>query len=172
MRSLDNIEEVQYLIVRLTTISQFLPHLVDKTRLMTILLKKSIIFTWGKECQEKFDQLKQMLASPLSYARWIPSYPYSYTQPQGNTQSLQPSSKRKMETKTNILCHSNSVRPRNLVLDRWWGSPILGNHDQKFKTLFSKSPVHRQYQLPYPKNTLKAWLGEKVVILVSRVIHV
>lgn len=64
MRSPKNVKEVQWLIWRLTTISRFLPWLTYKSHLMIRLLQKSTKFFWDDRCQEKFEQLKQVLASP------------------------------------------------------------------------------------------------------------
>jgi len=64
MRSPTNFKEVQCLIGRLTAISRFLPKLVEKTGPMIKLLKKSAKFAWYETCQQKFDQLKQLLTIP------------------------------------------------------------------------------------------------------------
>jgi len=64
MRSPNNVKEVQRLVGRLTTIARFLPKLADKTKPMVKLLKKSAMFEWNKTCQNNFDQLKQLLATP------------------------------------------------------------------------------------------------------------
>jgi len=65
MRSPTNIKEIQRLIGRLTTISQFLARFANKIRPMIRLLKKSAKFAWGEECQKMFDQLKEILSSPM-----------------------------------------------------------------------------------------------------------
>jgi len=46
-----NVKEVQRLVGRLTTISCFLPKLVDKTKPMIKLLKKSAKFAWDETYQ-------------------------------------------------------------------------------------------------------------------------
>ena len=65
MSSPNNVKEVQRLVGRLTTIARFLPKLVDKTKPMVNLLKKSTKFEWNETCQTNFDQLKLLLATPL-----------------------------------------------------------------------------------------------------------
>ena len=64
MRSPANVKEVQRLVGRLTAISRFLPKLAEKTKPMINLLKKSSKFEWSVACQENFDQLKLLLATP------------------------------------------------------------------------------------------------------------
>jgi len=64
MRSPNNVKEVQRLVRRLTVIARFLPKLADKTKPMINLLKKSTKFEWNETCQQNFDQLKQILATP------------------------------------------------------------------------------------------------------------
>lgn len=59
--------EVQQLIGRFKVIYRFLPQLVDKTRPMIRLLKKSTKFVWDDQCQVKFEQLKQVLIISLVY---------------------------------------------------------------------------------------------------------
>jgi len=63
MRSPTNVKEVQRLVGRLTTITRFLLKLADKTKPMINLLKKSAKFE-NATCQENFDQLKLLLATP------------------------------------------------------------------------------------------------------------
>ena len=56
MRSRTNIKEVQRLVGRLTTMSKFLPKLVDKTRPIIHLLKKSTKFAWNDQCKHVFQR--------------------------------------------------------------------------------------------------------------------
>jgi len=65
MKSLNNMKEVQRLIGRLTIISRFLPRLANKTKPMMKLLKKSTKFVWDNTCQERFKELKKLLALAL-----------------------------------------------------------------------------------------------------------
>jgi len=58
MGSPANIKEIQRLIGRLTTISRFFPKLVDNTRPMIQLLKKSEKFACDEEYQEMFEEVK------------------------------------------------------------------------------------------------------------------
>jgi len=67
MRNPNNVKEVERLIGRLIIISRFLLRLADKTKPMIKLLKNSIKFVLDNTCQEKFEELKKLLASPLSY---------------------------------------------------------------------------------------------------------
>ena len=50
---------------RLTAISRFLPKLAYKTKPMIKLLKKSTKFVWDETCEQNFDNLKQLLTTPL-----------------------------------------------------------------------------------------------------------
>ena len=65
MRSPTNVKEVQRLVGRLTAISRFLPKLAYKTKPMIKLLKKSTKFVWDETCEQNFDNLKQLLTTPL-----------------------------------------------------------------------------------------------------------
>lgn len=58
-RNPNNVKEVQRLIERKTTISQFLPKLMDKARHMIKLLRKSIKFVQDDECHARFKQLNK-----------------------------------------------------------------------------------------------------------------
>ena len=60
----NNVKEVQRLVGRLTAIARFLSKLADKTKPMVNLLKKSAKFERNETCQQNFDQVKQLLATP------------------------------------------------------------------------------------------------------------
>jgi len=65
MRSPTSVKKVQHLIGRLTTISRFLPKLVEQIQPSILLLKKSAKFTWNDDCEQIFQKLKTTLTSPL-----------------------------------------------------------------------------------------------------------
>nr|KYP69036.1 Retrovirus-related Pol polyprotein from transposon 17.6 [Cajanus cajan] len=64
MRNPKNIKEVQQLIGILTSLSRFIPRLLERTKPILKLLKKIKEFQWAKECEETFQALKETLASP------------------------------------------------------------------------------------------------------------
>jgi len=64
MRSPENVKEIQKLISRLTTLSRFLPKLVEKTKSIIQLLRKATKFNWMVECEEIFLHLKASLVAP------------------------------------------------------------------------------------------------------------
>ena len=64
MRSPSSLKEIQRLIVRLTSLSRFVPKLAERTRPIIKLLKKTTKFEWTAECEQNFLQLKAFLASP------------------------------------------------------------------------------------------------------------
>jgi len=55
MRFTTNVKEVHRLIGRLTTISYFLPRLVDQIRSMIKLLTKFARFLCDNQCQSRFE---------------------------------------------------------------------------------------------------------------------
>jgi len=63
MQSPNSIKEIQRLIGRLTSLSQFVPKLVERMRPIIQLLKKASRFEWTAECEQIFLQLKAFLAS-------------------------------------------------------------------------------------------------------------
>jgi len=65
MRSPTSVKKVQRLIGRLTTISRFLPKLVEQIQPIIQLLKKSAKFTRNDDCEQIFQKLKTILTSPL-----------------------------------------------------------------------------------------------------------
>jgi len=64
MRSPTNIKEVQCLIGLLTTISRFLPKLVEQTQPKIQLIKTSARFTLTDDFEQIFQKLKTTLTSP------------------------------------------------------------------------------------------------------------
>jgi len=62
MRSPDNLKEVQQLVGRLTSLSRFMPRLVDKIRPILKLMKKAEKFAWNESCEEAFQIVKRALA--------------------------------------------------------------------------------------------------------------
>jgi len=56
---------IDRLIGRLTTISRFLPTLVEQIQPIIQLLKKSAKFTWNDDCEQIFQKLKTTLTSPV-----------------------------------------------------------------------------------------------------------
>jgi len=64
MRSPSSLKEIQRLIGRLTSLSRFVPNLIERTRPIIQLLKKTSKFEWSAECEQNFLQLKTFLASP------------------------------------------------------------------------------------------------------------
>ena len=64
MRSPSGLKEIQRLIGRLTSLSRFVPKLVERTRPIIKLLKKTTKFEWTAECEQNFLQLKAFLTSP------------------------------------------------------------------------------------------------------------
>jgi len=64
MRSPNSLKEIQRLVGRLTSLSRFVPKLVERTRPINQLLKKASRFEWTIECKHNFLQLKAFLASP------------------------------------------------------------------------------------------------------------
>jgi len=65
IRSPTSVKKVQRLTGRLTTISRFLPKLVEQIQPIIQLLKKSAKFTWNDDCEQIFQKLKTTLTSPL-----------------------------------------------------------------------------------------------------------
>lgn len=63
-RSPNGLKEIQRLIGRLTSLSRFVPKLVERTRPIIKLLKKTTKFERTDECEQNFLQLKAFLASP------------------------------------------------------------------------------------------------------------
>jgi len=59
LRSLENVQEIQRLIDRLTCFSRFMPKLVEKTTPIVQLLRKASKFQWTDECEVIFLQLKE-----------------------------------------------------------------------------------------------------------------
>ena len=58
MWSLNSLKEVQRLNDKLTTLSKFLPQLVEKAKPLYKLLKGAQIFEWNYTCEEMFQRLK------------------------------------------------------------------------------------------------------------------
>jgi len=65
MRSPRGLKEIQRQIDHLTSLFRFVPKLVEQTRAIIKLLKKTTKFEWRDECEQNFLQLKAFLASPL-----------------------------------------------------------------------------------------------------------
>jgi len=63
MRSPNGLKEIQRLVGRLTSLSRFVPKLVERTRPIIKLLKETTKFEWTDECEQNFLQLKTFLAS-------------------------------------------------------------------------------------------------------------
>jgi len=63
MRSLTSLKEVQSLFGKLTSLSQFLPKLVEKTRPIVKALKKAEKFKWSSKCQVAFEAIKATVSS-------------------------------------------------------------------------------------------------------------
>ncbi|XP_068461695.1 uncharacterized protein [Phaseolus vulgaris] len=64
MRSPSGLKEIQRIVGRLTSLSRFVPKLVERTRPIIKLLKKTTKFEWTDECEQNFQQLKTFLSSP------------------------------------------------------------------------------------------------------------
>jgi len=64
MRSPTNIKEIQRLVRRLTTLSRFVPKLVERIQSMLMLIKKAQKFVWDEACEQSFQALKEYLSSP------------------------------------------------------------------------------------------------------------
>lgn len=64
MRSPKNVKEAQRLARRITSLSRFLPRIIEITKpIMNLLRKKKL--QWNDECEEMFQQLTVTLATPL-----------------------------------------------------------------------------------------------------------
>ena len=75
MRSPQNLEEVQRLVGRLTSLSRFMPRLADKIRPILKLMKKAKKFSWNATCEEAFSAVKQALSQPPILRKSIPRVP-------------------------------------------------------------------------------------------------
>ncbi|XP_068475077.1 uncharacterized protein [Phaseolus vulgaris] len=76
MRSPQNLEEVQRLVGRLTSLSRFMPRLADKIRPILKLMKKAKKFSWNATCEEAFSAVKQALSQPPILRKSIPRAEY------------------------------------------------------------------------------------------------
>jgi len=63
MKSSTNLKEIQSLVRRLTSLSQFLPRLADKIRPIVRTLKKADKFVWNSECEATFHAVKMTVSS-------------------------------------------------------------------------------------------------------------
>ncbi|XP_057417380.1 uncharacterized protein LOC130711680 [Lotus japonicus] len=75
MKSPSNIREVQRLTGRLAALSRFLPKAGDRAVPFFACLKKNTTFQWTGACEEAFQQLKELLASPPMLAKPTPGIP-------------------------------------------------------------------------------------------------
>ncbi|XP_057452760.1 uncharacterized protein LOC130744605 [Lotus japonicus] len=75
MKSPSNIREVQRLTGRLAALSRFLPKAGDRAAPFFACLKKNVTFQWMGACEEAFQQLKELLASPPMLAKPTPGIP-------------------------------------------------------------------------------------------------
>ncbi|XP_057452750.1 uncharacterized protein LOC130744596 [Lotus japonicus] len=75
MKSPSNIREVQRLTGRLAALSRFLPKAGDRAAPFFACLKKNTTFQWTGACEEAFQQLKELLASPPMLAKPTPGIP-------------------------------------------------------------------------------------------------
>ncbi|RDY00614.1 hypothetical protein CR513_16179, partial [Mucuna pruriens] len=80
MRSPQSIKEVQQLIGRITTLSQFISRLAKTAQPIFEALRKGGRFTWTPECEEAFLKLKDMLVAPPVLSR-----PVTELAPKGET---------------------------------------------------------------------------------------
>jgi len=65
MRSPTNFKEVQQLMGKLTSLSRFMPKLVEKLRSIIRLMKKTNSFSWDDMCEKSSVELNQFLSFPL-----------------------------------------------------------------------------------------------------------
>ena len=64
MPSPSNIKQLQSLQGKLQSIRRFISQLSDKCKPFTKLLKKGVVFHWGKEQEEALDEIKKYLLTP------------------------------------------------------------------------------------------------------------
>ncbi|XP_052732453.1 uncharacterized protein LOC128196247 [Vigna angularis] len=69
MRSPSNLKETQRLVGRLTSLSRFIPKLVEHVRSMLRNMKKGVTQHWDNQCPKAFDKVKDVLANPPIMAR-------------------------------------------------------------------------------------------------------
>jgi len=65
MQSPTSVKEVQQLAGRMTSLSRFIPKAGERSVSFFKCLQDNSRFAWTKECEEAFQKLKQLLASPL-----------------------------------------------------------------------------------------------------------
>jgi len=63
MRNPKNLKEVQRLVGRLTSFSQFVPRLAERIKFILKVMKKADKFKWSEECEKTFIVVKQGLAA-------------------------------------------------------------------------------------------------------------
>ncbi|XP_057426101.1 uncharacterized protein LOC130719494 [Lotus japonicus] len=75
MKSPSSIREVKRLTGRLAALSRFFPKAGDRATPFFTCLKKNTTFQWTGACEEAFQQLKELLASPPMLAKPTPRIP-------------------------------------------------------------------------------------------------
>lgn len=68
MKSPTMVNEVQQLIDKTMALSRFISKAAQKSFPLYSLLRKGKNFEWTQECEEAFQQLKEVLATPLILA--------------------------------------------------------------------------------------------------------
>nr|KYP39431.1 Transposon Ty3-I Gag-Pol polyprotein [Cajanus cajan] len=71
MRSPRNVKEVQRLAGRIASLARFLPCMVDKSRPIMSLLKKTTKFQWTEECESSFQNFKLHVLQALEQRRFM-----------------------------------------------------------------------------------------------------
>ncbi|XP_014490726.1 uncharacterized protein LOC106753432 [Vigna radiata var. radiata] len=65
MKSLTSLKDVQRLVGRMTTLSQFIPKLVERIRLVLKKMKKGSVDKWDADCEKAFEEVKAVLTHSL-----------------------------------------------------------------------------------------------------------
>ena len=74
MRSPSNVLEVQKLNGKLAALARFIPQSAGKSAPFFKCLKKSLVFNWTEECEQSFQNLKNLLSTPPVLAKPISKY--------------------------------------------------------------------------------------------------
>ena len=75
MRNPINLKEVQRLIGRLNALARFLPILVEKSKPIMKLLRKTETFKWNEQCEQAFTTIKKTIAELPTLVKPVSTQP-------------------------------------------------------------------------------------------------
>lgn len=75
MRSPKNLKEVQWLVSRLTSLVRFLLRLIKRIKPILKMMKKQTTDKWDDQCENAFQEVKAIIASPPIMCRPVDELP-------------------------------------------------------------------------------------------------